>query len=115
LCALIEIDFETVSDWARSNDATYTSFTSLTQHQKIISLIATAIEKANQDLARVEQVKAFRIIPKELDPEDENEPITPTRKIKRELIFEKYKDLIESMYSDKEERMLASEIGNMLA
>ena len=114
LSSLIEIDFETVSSWARSNNITYTGFTSLTQHPKIISLIGSEIEKANQDLARVEQVKTFRIIPKELDPEDEDEPITPTRKIKRELIYEKYKDLVESMYSNKEQRLVESEIGDLL-
>ena len=114
LTALIEIDFETVSGWARSNDITYTGFTSLTEHPEIVSLIGGAIKKASEDLARVEQIKGFRIIPKELDPEDEDEPITPTRKIKRDLVYEKFRDLVESMYSDKEERLVASEIGDVL-
>ncbi|MBT3256394.1 MAG: AMP-binding protein [Deltaproteobacteria bacterium] len=114
LTALIEIDFETVSGWARANDIVYTGFTSLTKHPEIISLIGSASKKASEDLARVEQIKGFRIIPKELDPEDEDEPITPTRKIKRELVYEKFKDLVESMYSDKEEQLVASEIGDVL-
>jgi len=114
LTALIEIDFETVSDWARSNDIPYTGFTSLTEHPEIVGMIGSAIGKACEDLARVEQVKTFRIIPKELDPEDEDEPITPTRKIKRELIYERFKDLVESMYSDREERLVASEVGDLL-
>jgi len=114
LTALIEIDFETVSDWARSNDVPYTGFTSLTEHPAIVEMIGSTIGKASEDLARVEQVKAFRIIPKELDPEDEDEPITPTRKIKRELIYERFKDLVESMYSDREERLVASEVGDLL-
>ena len=49
------------------------------------------------------------------DPEDEDEPITPTRKIKRELIYERFKDLVESMYSDREERLVASEVGDLLS
>ncbi len=114
LTALIEIDFETVSDWARSNDIPYTGFTSLTEHPEIVEMVGSTIEKASEDLARVEQVKTFRIIPKELDPEDEDEPITPTRKIKRELIYERFKDLVESMYSDREERLVASEVGDLL-
>ena len=114
LTALIEIDFETVSDWARSNDIPYTGFTSLTEHPEIVKMIGSAIGKASEDLARVEQVKTFRIIPKELDPEDEDEPITPTRKIKRELIYERFKDLVESMYSDREERLVATEVGDLL-
>ena len=115
LTALIEIDFETVSDWARSNDIPYTGFTSLTEHPEIKKLIGSEIENCNKELARVEQIKKFRIIPKELDPEDEDEPITPTRKIKRELIYEKFKDLVESMYSDVEERLVTSEVGDLLS
>jgi long-chain acyl-CoA synthetase len=114
ISALVEIDFETVSAWARINDISYTGFTSLTEHPEVIKLIGAEIEKSNQDLARVEQVKTFRVMPKELDPEEEGEPITPTRKVKRELMYEKFKDLVESMYSDKEEKMVAAEIGDLL-
>lgn len=112
--SLIEIDFETVSDWARLNNITYTGFTNLAKHPEIIKFIGMEIEKANQEIARVEQVKTFRIIPKELDPEEDGEPVTPTRKVKRELMYEKFKDLVESMYSDREERLVASEIGDLL-
>ena len=115
ISALIEIDFETVSAWARVNDISYTGFTSLTEHPEIIKLIGAEIEKSNQDFARVEQVKTFRIMPKELDPEEEGEPITPTRKVKRELMYEKFKDLVESMYSDKEEKLVAAEVGDLLS
>jgi len=112
--ALIEIDFETVSAWARLNNTPYTGFTSLTRHPEIVTLIGSEVERSNRDLSRVEQVKTFRIIPKELDPEEEGEPITPTRKVKRELMYKKFADLVETMYSDKEERLVASEIGDLL-
>jgi long-chain acyl-CoA synthetase len=114
ISALVEIDFETVSAWARINDIAYTGFTSLSQHSEVFKLIGAEINKNNQDLARVEQVKTFRVLPKELDPEEEGEPITPTRKVKRELMHKKFEDLIDSMYSDKEEKLVASEIGNLL-
>jgi long-chain acyl-CoA synthetase len=114
ISVLIEIDFETVSAWARLNNITYTGFTSLADHPETFELIGAEIEKTNQDLARAEQVKRFRIIPKELDPEEEGEPITPTRKVKRELMYEKFGTLVEAMYSDKEERLVAAEIGDVL-
>jgi len=114
ISALIEIDYETVSGWARLNDIPYTGFTSLTQRPEVIKLLGAEIEKHNQDIARVEQVKTFRIIPKELDPEEEGEPITPTRKVKRELMYKKFQELVESMYSDREERLVAAEIGDIL-
>ena len=115
LVALIEIDFETVADWARSNDVTYTGFTSLTQHARVQGLIKREIDKANESLARVEQIKAFRILPKALDPEEEGEPITPTRKVKRKAMYERFKPLIEDMYDDREEKLLAASTADALA
>lgn len=114
ISALIEIDYETVSAWARLNDVTYTGFTSLSQHSSVIELIASEINKANRDVARVEQIKTFRIIPKELDPEQEGEPVTPTRKVKRHLMYQKFEDLVESMYSSREEELFAAEVGDLL-
>jgi long-chain acyl-CoA synthetase len=115
LTALVEIDFETVADWARSNDVTYTGFTSLTQHPSVQGLIRREIDKANTALARVEQVKVFRILPKALDPEEEGEPVTATRKVKRQLMYERFKALVEEMYDDKEEQLLASSAAGALA
>jgi long-chain acyl-CoA synthetase len=108
LCALIEIDFDTVADWARSRDVAYTGFTSLAQHPEIATLIGGEIEKANAQLARVEQIKVFRILPKALDPEEDGEPVTPTRKVKRGQMYERFKHLIESMYDGQEERLIAA-------
>jgi long-chain acyl-CoA synthetase len=97
--ALIEIDFGTVSEWARRNNVVYTSFASLGSHEAVIGLIETEIASANETLARVEQVKKFRIIPKELDPEEGD--TTPTRKIKRKHLASMFGDLIEDMYADE--------------
>ena len=71
-------------------------------------LIGGEIEKANGELARVEQIKAFRILPKALDPEEEGEPVTPTRKVKRHLMYERFKALVDDMYDDSEERLIAA-------
>ena len=114
LTALIEIDFDTVADWARSRDVAYSGFTSLAQNREVERLIRTEIDKANADLARVEQVKDFRILPKVLDPEEEGEPVTPTRKVKRNLMYERFKDLVESMYDDREERLVGEEVRGAL-
>lgn len=112
--ALIEIDYDSVADWARSRDIPYTGFTSLAGHPEVRMLIETEIAKANASLARVEQVKAFRILPKALDPEEEGEPVTPTRKLKRALMLERFRELVESMYDDREERLVAGDIGEVL-
>jgi long-chain acyl-CoA synthetase len=115
LTAIIEIDFDTVADWARAHDVAYTGFTSLTVHPQIEGLIKAEIDKTNAGLARVEQIKTFRILPKALDPEEEGEPVTPTRKVKRKLMYERFKPLVEGMYDDSEERLIAAGIKGALA
>jgi len=112
--ALIEIDFDSVADWARSRNIAYTGFTSLAEHPEVHRLLAGEIEKANAQLARVEQVKAFRVIPKALDPEEEGEPVTPTRKVKRRQMYERFRELVDSMYDDAEERLVAAGVAGAL-
>lgn len=99
--ALIEINFDTVSEWAREHGIPYTGFTSLATHPAVHKLIAQAVESANRRLARVEQIKKFRIIPKELDPEEGD--TTPTRKIKRRQFEQLFADLINEMYAEEAE------------
>lgn len=105
--ALIEVDFDTVADWARQHSVVYTSFTSLSQHPRVIELIGREIEQVNAQLARVEQVKKFRILPKELDPEEGD--TTPTRKVKRKHMYALFKDLVEDMYRDVSEARIEAE------
>jgi long-chain acyl-CoA synthetase len=114
LTALIEIDADTVSDWARARSIRYTGFTSLAQHADVQTLLAGEIARVNSMLSRVEQLKAFRILPKALDPEEEGEPVTPTRKLKRARMLERFEALVESMYDDREEQLVAAGVGDAL-
>jgi long-chain acyl-CoA synthetase len=107
---LIEIDFDTVSDWARNNGIVYTGFTSLARHRRVVELISREIDKVNSQLARVEQVKRFRIIPKELDPEEGD--TTPTRKVKRRHMYALFKDLVEDMYREDQEIRIEEQVSN---
>lgn len=112
--ALVEIDQDTVADWARRESIAYTGFASLIEAAAVRRLIQEEIDTANTGLARVEQVKAFRILPKLLDPEEEGEPVTPTRKVKRQKMYERFRALVESMYTDEEERLVAEGVGGIL-
>jgi len=114
LSALIEIDFDSVADWARSHDVSYTGFTSLAMHPQVAKLIEGEVARVNQSLARVEQIKAFRILPRALDPEVQGEPVTPTRKLKRAQMLERFRVLVESMYDDREDRLVAADVGDAL-
>ena len=97
ITALLELDHTTVSEYARNRNIQHTSYTNLVTHPDILKLIEKEVHQANQHLSRVEQVKKFRIIPVELDPEAGE--TTPTRKIKRSLMYNMFKELIEGMYS----------------
>src|SRR5947207_9352302 len=110
VAALIEIDFGTISEWARQNKIIYTSFQSLVSHGQVVDLIGREIEQVNDRLARVEQVKKFRILPKELDPEEGD--TTPTRKIKRKHLYALFKDLVEDMYREEQEIRIEEQVSN---
>ena len=114
LTALIEIDFDTVSDWARTRNIRYTGFTSLARHPEVEKLLDGELARVNRDLSRVEQLKAFRILPKALDPEEEGEPVTPTRKLKRAQMLERFHVLVNEMYDDREEQRVAAGVGDAL-
>ena len=86
----------------------YTGFTSLATSPHVVRLIKAEIERANGELSRAEQIKDFRILPKALDPEEDGEPVTPTRKVKRGLMYERFKPLVEDMYDDREARLIAA-------
>lgn len=107
LSALIEIDFETVSDWANRNNIPFTGFTSLIRSPETVKFIGGEIGKINEDLSFPERIKSFRILPVELNSAEDEGGITPTRKIKRVVMYNKFKELIESMY-------LNSEVGEKL-
>lgn len=109
--ALIEIDYETVADWARAQGIMHSGFTQLALHDRVRDLLQAEIDRCNQQLARVEQVKMFRVLPKALDPEEEGEPVTATRKIKRGQMLERFSELVESMYDSTEEALLRGATG----
>ena len=93
---LIMIDQEHVARHAQEQQVPYTDFASLTRAPQIVELIRAEIERINPQLARVEQIKDFRIIDQLLTAEDEE--LTPTMKLKRKVIARKYAALIDSMY-----------------
>ena len=110
LTVLIELDVGTVSEWARANNVAYTSYRSLATNPSVYRLIAAEVARTNGQLGRVEQVKAFRILDRELDPEVEGEAVTATRKIKRSLLQQHFGHLINEMYSDDEEQRIGRQL-----
>ncbi len=95
--ALIGIERDAVGDWATRREIPFTTFRDLTERPEVVELIAGEVRRVNDDLAPVEQIKKFRLIPKELDHEDGE--LTATQKIKRAILAERFRDLVESLYS----------------
>jgi long-chain acyl-CoA synthetase len=97
LSALIVIDEENVVKYAQDQKAQFTTFASLTKAPEVVELIQQELNQVNKQVARVENIRKFRILDKKLYTEDGE--VTPTMKVKRKAINAQYKDLIESMYS----------------
>jgi len=98
ISALIQIDGESVGDWASRLEITYTSYEDLTAKKEVHALIEKAVTAANERLARVENVRAFRILPKELH-EDDGE-LTATQKVRRSAVHAAYSHLTNQIYGD---------------
>jgi long-chain acyl-CoA synthetase len=96
LVALVMIDHENVEMYAQEQAVPFSNYASLCRRPEIQELIQGEIDKVNRTFARVEQVKKFRLIEAKLTAEDEE--LTPTMKLKRKLVNEKYSALIEEMY-----------------
>jgi long-chain acyl-CoA synthetase len=92
LVALVMIDHENVERYAQDQAVPFSNFASLCRRPEIQELIQGELDKVNKLFARVEQVKKFRLIEQKLSPEDEE--LTPTMKLKRKLVNEKYRELI---------------------
>ncbi len=98
LTAIIVIDDENVTKYAQDNKIQYTTFASMTRAPEVVELIQKEVDKVNRQVARVENIRKFRILDKKLYTEDGE--VTPTMKVKRKAINEQFADLIESMYRD---------------
>jgi len=96
LSCLVQIDLENVSNWAQNNKLAYTTYKSLATHPEVYKLIGKEVEEVNKHFSRVETIKKFKILEKELDPDDEE--LTATMKVKRSVIEKKFKEIIEAMY-----------------
>ena len=95
LSALIGIEYDIVSNWALRKNIAHTTYRNLSENEEVQNLIWDEIQKANEYTSSL-QIRKFRMLTKELDHEDGD--LTATQKAKRNVIMEKFSDLIEDMY-----------------
>jgi long-chain acyl-CoA synthetase len=96
ITALIVPAFEVLEPWAKENGIPFSSRSELLKHEKVQALFEAQIKEHTKDYGQVEQIKRFTLLEREWL--QETGELTPTLKVKRRVIMEKYSDLIERMY-----------------
>ena len=109
----INIDLEAVGNWAERQSLPYSGYTDLAGQKPVYDLIQDCVEKVNEDLASDphlsgSQIKRYLILHKELDADDGE--LTRTRKVRRGFIAERYQELIEALYSDRESCSIRAQV-----
>ncbi len=99
IAAMISVDSGNVGKWAENNQIAYTTFTDLSQKTEVYDLIAGEVAKANKTLPKVAKVKKIVLLYKELDADDEE--LTRTRKVRRNFVLQRYKELVDGLYGDQ--------------
>ena len=95
---VICIDYNVVGKWAEDRNLAYTSYPELSQMPEIYELVKKEIVKMNKDLPPVAKIKKFVNLYKEFDADDDE--LTRTRKLRRAFVEERYKDIVNGLYSD---------------
>jgi long-chain acyl-CoA synthetase len=97
LVALLTLDGEAAPAWARARGITADSLAGLASDPLVLAEVAAGVAAANERLARVQQVKRWRVLPVEWTAETDE--LTPTLKLKRRVVHAKYADVIDSLYA----------------
>lgn len=98
LGGLIQIDFDSVGRWAAERDLQYTTFKSLTQMREVKELVQGVVDEVNAKFARVENIRKFVLLEKELDHDDGE--LTATQKVRRGLINKKFARELVQIYGE---------------
>ena len=99
--AFINIDLSAVGNWAERNNIAYASYQELAGHPQVLATIQEHVDEVNKSVAQDEmlhgcQIHRFLVLHKELDADDGE--LTRTRKVRRRIVEEKFKDLIDALY-----------------
>ena len=106
--AVVNIDFAMVGKWAERNRLPYTTFVDLSQRAEVADLVRKDLVRVNGYLPEQARVRRFVLMHKEFDP-DEAE-LTRTRKLRREFMEDRYRDLIKGIYEGSEEMLVEAAV-----
>ena len=113
VCALINIDFEAVGNWAEKRHLPYAGYADLAAKPQVLDLVRDCVEQVNVDLSADAmlaggQISRFLVLHKELDADDGE--LTRTRKVRRGFIGEKYSVLLEALYGGRSEQFVQTAV-----
>jgi len=95
--ALLVLDPDTLTQLAAARGIENADYTALTVHPAVVERVQTAVDRANELMSRVEQIKRFTILPHDWAPSSDE--LTPTMKLRRRSVTGKYADQIETLYA----------------
>lgn len=98
MAALIVPDFETLESYAKQNNIEYSDMNELLKHESVINLFSKETRSFSKELASHEKIRDFRLLPSEFTVETGE--LTPTLKVKRRIIEDKYGHLIEDIFKE---------------
>jgi long-chain acyl-CoA synthetase len=101
LAALLCIDMGIVGKWAERQKIGYTTYTDLSSKREVYDLVEREVAKVNETLPAAARVEKFVLLYKELDPDDDE--LTRTRKVRRNVVEERYGDVIAAVYGERED------------
>jgi long-chain acyl-CoA synthetase len=99
LAAMICIRFSILSKWAEKNRLTFTTYADLSSKPEVYEMVRQEVEKVNAGLPEAQRISKFLLLYKELDADDGE--LTRTRKVRRNVIGEKYGTIIDAIYADQ--------------
>jgi long-chain acyl-CoA synthetase len=99
-CVLISPNFVLLEDWARTNDVSFSSRADLVANAEVQSLYEKLVESVNEKLARFEKLKRVVLVPDEFSPD--NGALTPTMKLRRRVVEDRYRSQIDELYAQVE-------------
>lgn len=98
LSALVTLNKDEIEDWAKQNDVRGSDFNQIIQDKKLYDFIKARIDERNKTLAKFETIKRFAILPNDFTVESGE--LTPTLKLKRKVIADRYHDILDGFYKD---------------
>lgn len=108
IATILCIRYSMVAKWAEARGLAFTSYTNLAGRPEVYDLLEGEVHKVNESLPEAQRIRRFLLLYKELDPDDAE--LTRTRKVRRGVIDQRYRKLIDALYADQRRVSFETEV-----